>query len=65
MIVLFRVGGKVFVAKAEEQGQIGQGPPTILGEGIPGILPQIRLLIGDLKRGLLGQAEQQIGQRGA
>ena len=65
VVVLLRVGGKIFVAKAKEQGQIGQGPPTILGKSIPGILPQIRLLLGRLQRGLLRQTKQQVGKRGA
>ena len=62
VVVLLRVGRIIFVAQAEEQGQVGEDSPAVLAIGIPGILPQIGFLIGGLQRSLLRQTKQQSRQ---
>ena len=64
-IVLLGVRGKILIAQAEQQGQVRLGSPAVLDKGIPGILPQIGLLVRGLERSLLRQTEQQVGKRRA
>ena len=64
-IVLLGVRRKILIAQAEQQGQVRLGSPAVLDKGIPGILPQIGLLVRGLERSLLRQTEQQVGKRRA
>ncbi len=62
MIVDFREWRNVFVAHAEIQGEIAAQFPLVLDVGVPGIAAEVVVVGAELRRGLLRQAEQKIGE---